>query len=343
MTTSLLAVSSALLNVALQVTLMAALLLLLLGIIRRRAVWRYHLAYSGLIAVALLALTSPWLQQRESSSLNLQAVAANTAENPIETADSRRLTDGQAGEIQFEEGGIPQASIEQMLQGILSFMAVSDPQSAGDSLFVSLLKGIAVIWLAGTCIALLRMGIGALRLRRLIRKTSRPTTAQLKRLQKLAASCTQDQEEVEFMMNPTIRSPVHVGFFQPAIILPEDIIEACSDSQLQSVIAHELAHWQRRDNLANLVQGLIVAMFWFHPLIHALDRVVSRSREEICDNYVLAHQDPLSYSETLLLLSSNARRQGIRSEQSALAVAMFSNGVPVRNDATAACASVSLL
>ena len=322
MTTSLLAVGSALLNVALQTTLMAALILVLLVFFRGRAVWRYHLAYSGLIALALLALTSPWLQQRDSAPIDLQASIPIVASTATANTGPDQVLNEQSVDSGFEQERVPETSVEQMLQGILSFMAVADPQATGSSLIASMLRGSAAIWLAGVGIALLRMGVAALRLRHLILQTSRPTRIQEAHLQKLAARSASVGTEVEFMLSTSIRSPVHVGFLRPAIILPADVIKSGSDSQLQSVIAHELAHWQRRDNLANLVQGMIVAMFWFHPFIHALDRIASRSREEICDNYVLAQQDPLSYSETLLWLSS--KKQNAESGQIPFAVAMFS-------------------
>ena len=42
----------------------------------------------------------------------------------------------------------------------------------------------------------------------------------------------------------------------------------------------------------------------------ALNRLISRSREEVCDNFVLAESDPANYAQTLLDLAENCSRTG---------------------------------
>ncbi|MFH1300665.1 MAG: M56 family metallopeptidase, partial [Planctomycetota bacterium] len=53
-----------------------------------------------------------------------------------------------------------------------------------------------------------------------------------------------------------------------------------------------------------LIQNLVSAFFWFHPLVKMLNRQLAQAREEVCDNYVLVVTDANSYSRTLLTLAS---------------------------------------
>jgi len=39
------------------------------------------------------------------------------------------------------------------------------------------------------------------------------------------------------------------------------------DVHLEAVVAHELWHVRRRDNLAGALHMVVEAMFWFHPLV----------------------------------------------------------------------------
>lgn len=94
--------------------------------------------------------------------------------------------------------------------------------------------------------------------------------------------------------------PMVVGFWRPVILLPAHLLHRLDDGQLSQVLLHECAHAVRRDAAAGLGQRVLACLFWFHPLIHWANRLLDRTREEICDNYVLRSADGRSYSRTLL-------------------------------------------
>jgi len=91
------------------------------------------------------------------------------------------------------------------------------------------------------------------------------------------------------------------GIFRPVLLLPEDIAEKLSPAQLRVVLAHELCHVRRRDNLAAAMHVLVEALFWFHPLVWWLDCRIVEERERACDEEVLRMGDePAGYAETIL-------------------------------------------
>ena len=114
---------------------------------------------------------------------------------------------------------------------------------------------------------------------------------------------------IQVLTHDRISIPVALGFFRPAILLPERLLGILEKDQLRQVLLHEAAHVHRKDAIAGLIQRLCRILYWPHPLVHAIDGALSRAREEICDNYVLLHGNSLTYSRTLLELSTADSRR----------------------------------
>ncbi len=77
------------------------------------------------------------------------------------------------------------------------------------------------------------------------------------------------------------------GMFKPVILLPKEISGQLSDSELEAIFLHELIHVSRWDNLVSNVQMIICCLFWFHPLVWLVDRMLLSERERVCDDRVL--------------------------------------------------------
>jgi uncharacterized protein (TIGR03435 family) len=77
------------------------------------------------------------------------------------------------------------------------------------------------------------------------------------------------------------------GIFRPALFLPEGISARLTPEQMQALVAHELCHVRRRDNLWAAVHVLVEAVFWFHPLVWWLGARMIAEREAACDEAVL--------------------------------------------------------
>lgn len=91
------------------------------------------------------------------------------------------------------------------------------------------------------------------------------------------------------------------GMVRPVLIWPERVSERFDNAQLEAVIAHELGHVRRRDNLAAAVHMLVEAIFWFHPLVWWLGARLAEERERACDEDVVAFgSEPRVYAESIL-------------------------------------------
>jgi beta-lactamase regulating signal transducer with metallopeptidase domain len=146
-------------------------------------------------------------------------------------------------------------------------------------------------YLLGLCLLLLRLAIGTVRARRLIRNAV---------LQD--GICT----------SSVCAAPVTVGFLHPTVILP-DHWRQWSPAQLDAVLTHEREHARRCDSLVQWLALLNRALFWFHPVAWWLERHLSALAEEACDNVVLVRgHNPSEYSEYLIDMARSVKRSGAR-------------------------------
>ncbi len=91
------------------------------------------------------------------------------------------------------------------------------------------------------------------------------------------------------------------GIFRPVLLLPAGIATQLSPEQLDAIVAHELCHWRRRDNLTAALHMLVEALFWFHPLVWWLGGKLIEERERACDESVLqSGGDRHAYAEGIL-------------------------------------------
>lgn len=150
---------------------------------------------------------------------------------------------------------------------------------------------------------LLRMVIGVVGVGMVARRSSR--VADDEALRELDAACDHLQldREILLLRSSEISVPVVWGVKQPVLLLP-----AASSSwpaeRLRVVLLHELAHVKRWDGVTLLATRAAVAVFWFHPMIWALERIARSECERACDDLVLATgAKPSDYAEHLLSIA----------------------------------------
>lgn len=114
---------------------------------------------------------------------------------------------------------------------------------------------------------------------------------------------------VEAMASPEVQEPSVFGVFRPVLLVPRDLRERLSEDQLHSVVAHEMCHIRRRDNLLSSIHMTVAAIFWFYPVVWWLGARLLEERERACDEEVLRlGSDPLTYAESILRICRSYRR-----------------------------------
>jgi uncharacterized protein (TIGR03435 family) len=103
------------------------------------------------------------------------------------------------------------------------------------------------------------------------------------------------------MSAPGLVEPGIFGIFRPVLLLPERIGERLDRAQLDAILAHELCHVRRRDNLTAVIHMVVQAVFWFHPLVWWLGARLVDERERACDEEVVRlGAKPPVYAEAIL-------------------------------------------
>jgi beta-lactamase regulating signal transducer with metallopeptidase domain len=125
---------------------------------------------------------------------------------------------------------------------------------------------------------------------------------------------------VEICVSDELRVPTAVGFFRPVVVFPAWSMRELSETELNTVLLHELAHLQRWDDWTNLAQKVLRALFFFHPAVWWVESRLSLEREMACDDIVLAHTaNPRAYAKCLVSLAEKNRlRRGMGLAQAAV-------------------------
>src|SRR5580693_3897272 len=106
---------------------------------------------------------------------------------------------------------------------------------------------------------------------------------------------------IEVRAAPGLLEPGVVGLLRPMLLMPDGILERLTPLQLEAVLAHELCHIRRRDNLSAALHMIVEALFWFHPLVWWISVRLVEERERACDEEVLRRGgEPQVYAEALL-------------------------------------------
>jgi len=156
-----------------------------------------------------------------------------------------------------------------------------------------------VLWLLGAAFLLLRLAVSLGWLWH-IRRTSIPVDFLQQRLDHLV-------DRLGLQVRPIaggsgwMPSPVTIGHVKPVILFPLAVINRLSTEEVEAILAHELAHIVRHDYLANLVQSFIESVFYYHPVVWWMSRVVRAERENRADDLAIRwYGDAMGYARTLV-------------------------------------------
>jgi uncharacterized protein (TIGR03435 family) len=106
---------------------------------------------------------------------------------------------------------------------------------------------------------------------------------------------------IPVLSTPILIEPGVHGLFRPVLLLPQGLETHLSKEQIDAILAHELAHVARRDNLTAALHMAVETLFWFHPLVWWIGAKMIEERERACDEAVL-HQgtSPETYAAGIL-------------------------------------------
>ena len=110
---------------------------------------------------------------------------------------------------------------------------------------------------------------------------------------------------VALKISDRIDVPVVAGMFRPVVLIPAGLERRMRDLDIESLLAHELAHVARGDLIVLVLQRIVETLFFFHPAVWWVSRRVTADRELCTDDLaVTTVGDRLTYARALARLEA---------------------------------------
>ncbi len=110
------------------------------------------------------------------------------------------------------------------------------------------------------------------------------------------------RQPIEAFQSLLVKIPMALGYLKPILLIPASFFSGLSTSELEAVLAHELAHIKRYDYVLNIIQSIIETLFFFHPAVWLISKSIRNEREHSCDDLAVEITgDKVSYAKALAL------------------------------------------
>lgn len=226
---------------------------ILLHLLRRsQAALRYRIGLGGLLMQFFASVgTFGWYYEPQSAALSVSAF------HPEKTV--ARLAIAAVGESSW-------------LTSTQGFLATH-------------LTQIVWLWLIGVAVFGLRLIGGWAYVQRLRTTATLPVPPVL--LETTARMALKLNVSVNLQITARATGPLVVGVLKPVILWPVGLLAGLSMTEVEAVLAHELAHVRRHDYLVNVLQSVVEVLYFFHPALWWLSARVREEREHCCDDLAL--------------------------------------------------------
>jgi uncharacterized protein (TIGR03435 family) len=184
---------------------------------------------------------------------------------------------------------------------------------------------VVTLWMLGVLVLLLRLLGGWWCINRLHRVSHAAAPSVWTDAAARIAATLGLAHRVHVVDTALVDTPTVIGWVKPIILLPVAAFAGLSPSQIEAILAHELAHIRRHDFLVNVLQTFAETILFYHPAVWWLSARIRTEREHCCDEVALSVcGDAVGYAEALVELES------WRTVHSRLAVAATGGKLMVR-------------
>ncbi|HSG81184.1 MAG TPA: M23/M56 family metallopeptidase [Gemmatimonadota bacterium] len=160
---------------------------------------------------------------------------------------------------------------------------------------------LAIVWLVGataTGASLYRRRRGY---RRIVRQASPLATVPIRVLLERWRHELGIRRQVAVVTSAALHSPFTIGSLRPVVFLPQAVVEHDEPGVVESVIAHELAHIKRWDDLVLGLQLAVSVLYFFNPVAWLSAGRMHEASEYACDRLVIAgRMNPRQYARGIV-------------------------------------------
>jgi uncharacterized protein (TIGR03435 family) len=161
---------------------------------------------------------------------------------------------------------------------------------------------LAAVWLCGVGMVLLMWFVRWRRVSATLRESAHAMKGrELEILRRLECNAKANGR-IALMHSQEMMEPGIFGIVRPVLLWPVRLTERLEDGHIEAILAHELLHVRRHDNLAAATHMVVEALFWFHPMVWWMESRMVEERERACDEAVIEQgARPNVYAESLLM------------------------------------------
>jgi len=256
------------------VALIAACALRLMN--RQSANARYLVACVSLLVLVAFPLATAWRSYEEVPATTLQPILDNASgrETAVDPSLSSPTT------LSVTPAPLP------MLERIHTALRPHLPWFVG-------------VWFGGVALLSIRLLASWFAAQRLCQTASEASSRWQRTLGSLSTRMSLGMR-VRLLESARVDVPMVIGWLRPVVLVPITAMTGLTPVQLQTILAHELAHIRRHDYLVNVLQSVVEILFFYHPAVWWLSNRIRLERENCCDDVAVSVcGNPLLYARAL--------------------------------------------
>ncbi|MFC1761161.1 ankyrin repeat domain-containing protein [Planctomycetota bacterium] len=167
-----------------------------------------------------------------------------------------------------------------------------------------------LVWLTGACVFLFWIVGRALRYTLWLRPRRRLLAMEQQDAFRELLAGMRSSWLPRIYVTKEIGQPFVWGLLRGSVYLPERFSDLDNLEQCRAVLSHELGHVARFDAALNLLQVLVQAFYWFHPLVWWVNRRIRVEREKCCDEMAVAQLElsPENYTGAIVEALAQEKR-----------------------------------
>jgi beta-lactamase regulating signal transducer with metallopeptidase domain len=179
----------------------------------------------------------------------------------------------------------------------------TDRPIAPQAILSSLYGWIAPLWLAGVALASVRL-VSAAHYVRSVRRSGAPAPPEVTAAVLRLAAASRVCRRIGVIVTALAESPATIGWLKPVVLLPPALLTGLSLSQIEALLAHEIAHIRRHDYFVNLMQLGAETLLFYHPAVWWVSHRIRVERELCCDDVaVRTSGDAHDYAQALVAVA----------------------------------------
>ena len=171
---------------------------------------------------------------------------------------------------------------------------------------IKTIDALALVWLAGAVISMLRTAVSTLQLKNLLRRWEKPPSEKTQEFYEKTAG----EKRPPLAVSSVLETPMAVGVFHTKIYLPH---EEYTEQELEMIFRHELIHWRRKDLWYKFLLLLARSIHWFHPLVWLMAKRANRDLEISCDGEAVKEKD-MAYRKAYSLMILQEAERGLQKQ-----------------------------